>query len=216
MDLMMEHNINLLKRMSGQRNAPFSAKFFQEVISLNIRYFLEIKESMRSTVGIGHQGGKHAKGKKGVAMKHLNQTMREHQLHRFRENRTYGFIAQDDFAEGYERFDSTSRIADFVKRTMYDTGNLHGVREDEYDEAQGEHSQVVSSSPNDIDSQLESDSSSAPPLPPIWLNGELIIETPDDVSEDDDEDQSQETNNMEADEVEVGDADSSSEEDDGL
>ncbi|KAI0702349.1 hypothetical protein BC835DRAFT_1303523 [Cytidiella melzeri] len=48
MDLMMEHNINLLKRMSGQPNTPFGAQFLKEVISLNIRYFLDVKESLHT------------------------------------------------------------------------------------------------------------------------------------------------------------------------
>ncbi|KAI0700077.1 hypothetical protein BC835DRAFT_1304258 [Cytidiella melzeri] len=46
MDLMQEHNINLLKSMSGSRSSPFADPFFKEVISLNIRNFLDIKESL--------------------------------------------------------------------------------------------------------------------------------------------------------------------------
>ena len=108
MDLMMEHNINLLKRMSGQRDTPFAAAFFKEVISLNIRYFLEIKESLRAAVGIGQKGGSHARKKKEIAMKHLKRTMRERELHRFRAGRTYGFSAQDDFTEGSPAFFSSA------------------------------------------------------------------------------------------------------------
>lgn len=169
MDLFLEHNINLLKSMSGHRDTPFGAQFFSEIISLNIRHFLEVKESMRSSVGIGVQGGRHQKKKKVVAMKVLAQTMREQELHKFRATRTYGFVAQDDFTAGYNRFDSTSRIADFVKRTLAD-GSLHDI--DDNDNAEVEENPV--------------EPASQPPQPPVWCNGELVLSDDEFESEDED------------------------------
>ncbi|KAI0082974.1 hypothetical protein BDY19DRAFT_901160 [Irpex rosettiformis] len=181
MDLMMEHNINLLKRMSGQRDIPFTATFFKEVISLNIRYFLEVKESLRMAVGLGYQGGKHAKKKKQVAMKHLRRTMQEHQLHRFRRQRTYGFKAQDDFAEGLDRFTSTTRISDFVKRTLADDGDLNGDDDNEENEPlePGEERHW---------------SNMQVPLPNIWQDGELVST---DVNDDGDGDSDEESDGIE-------------------
>ncbi|KAI0693209.1 hypothetical protein BC835DRAFT_1491070 [Cytidiella melzeri] len=164
MDLMQEHNINLLKSMSGSRSSPFADPFFKEVISLNIHNFLDIKESLRTAVGIGAKSGSHKQKKKAVALRHLRNTMREHELHKFRASRTFGFMAQDDFAAGYDRFDYTSRIEDFVQRTLADMGNLHGVEEVDNEDA------------------LEADFDA--PRPSIWQDGELVLGT--DVEDEDD------------------------------
>ncbi|KAI0686287.1 hypothetical protein BC835DRAFT_1222569, partial [Cytidiella melzeri] len=102
MDLMQEHNINLLKSMSGNRSAPFADPFFKEIISLNICNFLDIKESLRSAVGNGAKSGTHKQRKKSVSMRHLRKTMHEHEVHKFRATRTLGSEAQDDFAAGYD------------------------------------------------------------------------------------------------------------------
>ncbi|KAI0693400.1 hypothetical protein BC835DRAFT_1415915 [Cytidiella melzeri] len=85
MDLMQEHNINLLKFMSGSRSSPFADPFFKEVISLNIHNFSDIKESLHMAVGIGAKSGSHKQKKKAVALRHLRNTMHKHELHKLEQ-----------------------------------------------------------------------------------------------------------------------------------
>lgn len=158
MDLMLEHNIRLLKAFSGRRDTPFDATFFKEIVSLNIRYFLGVKESLRTATRLNATGGRHQAKKKTVAMRHLQAAMKEKELHRFRPGRTYGFKAQDDFDIGFDRFASSSRIADFVRRTLADGCDLHD----------GEDTTA------DCDESMEERNQTSVPLPNTWQNGELI------------------------------------------
>ena len=40
MDLMQEHNIKQLKKLSERQDATFSGEFFQEVVAMNIHTLL--------------------------------------------------------------------------------------------------------------------------------------------------------------------------------
>ncbi|KAI0806322.1 hypothetical protein BC629DRAFT_1590717 [Irpex lacteus] len=168
MDLLMEHNINLLKKMSGRHAAPFTSQFFKETVSLNIRHFLDVKESLRIAVRLGARTGTHKKKKKRTAMEHLARTMRENELHRFRTGRTYNFVAQDDFEQGWERFARTSRISDFIERTLAD-GTVTDLHEPgSVDPQTAEDTQRCTE-----DESVDSDAPQVP-LPHVWENGQLI------------------------------------------
>lgn len=176
MDLLEEHNIRQLKGMSDRRHGSFSDDFFKLIISYNIRYFLSVKDSLRILLGLGEKSGTHHQKKKAVALKLLGQCMAEHQLHRFRPGRSYGHQAQDDFAEGYHILSSTTRIADFLKRTLADVSDVNGNDQDE-------NLQM------DIDmDDTEQEAAHTVPLPNVWQNGVLISGDESDENDEEEED----------------------------
>lgn len=185
MDLLMEHNINLLKKMSGRHTASFTSQFFKETVSLNIRHFLDVKESLRVAVRIGARNGTHKKKKKRTAMEHLARTMRENELHRFRAGRTYNFAAQDDFQMGWDRFARTTRISDFIERTLADSIDLHEPASAESQAADDTQCSTDDNSSHPIDSDAEV------PLPHVWVDGQLI-QGVDEYSESDVEEEEEE------------------------
>lgn len=167
MDLFMEHLIKQLKTMTGVRDAPFGEHFFAHIISYNIRYFLEVKESLRSAVGLGAKSGSHKRRKKAVALAKLLQTMQEGQLHRYRHGRKLQHTASDDFKTGDGIFQNTSRIFDFVSRTVADGTDLHE------DSNASVHTDDDEPERQDV------------PLPNMWQNGEVVAG--DDIAESDEE-----------------------------
>lgn len=189
LDLLLEHNINLLKAMTPQRDAPFANKLFSQTISLNIRYFLAVKESMRSSLRLGQKGGSHSSKRKIKTMDKLITTMHEHELHRFRKGRTYGFKAQDDFAEGYTRYDTTSRISDFISRTLSADDSVHKGYSSTYTGAPQSASLadgVGDTQP--ISPAGQDEFTTGLPVPSIWEDGELVLGDEYDGSVSDDSD----------------------------
>ncbi|KAI0038007.1 hypothetical protein FA95DRAFT_1506196 [Auriscalpium vulgare] len=132
MDLMQEKNIKQLKKMSTRRDATFGGKFFQDVVSVNIRAFLGAIKSVRTAVKLGDKGGSHQRSQKDAAEKELNRNIVEHGLATFRAGRATGHNAQDDFTVGLELLmaNNEKKVRDFVSRTIRDAGALHEAGED--------------------------------------------------------------------------------------
>lgn len=189
MDLLQEHLIKELKSMTEDRSAPFGEVFFKEIISCNIRYFLEVKTVLRTAVGLGDKSGSHKQKKKAIALNMLGKAMQEAQLHRYRRGRTLGHVAHDDFAAGNNTLSGSSRIADFVKRTL-PVGNVevhNSNTQSDDDESNKEHHDVAEDDEDiDEDQDLNNEFRQIP-LPNMWQDGELILgdDTSDEDSEDD-------------------------------
>ncbi|KAJ7715203.1 hypothetical protein B0H16DRAFT_1340149 [Mycena metata] len=129
MDQMQEHNIKLLKKASQRRDASFGDSFYQDIVSYNIRAFGKASETMKAAVGIGKTGGRHRRQKKEAAMKELATAMKERQLHKFRQGRDFGHVANDDFAAGYIKL-AGGKVKKFIQRTVADAGNIHADDDD--------------------------------------------------------------------------------------
>jgi hypothetical protein len=125
MDLMQEHNIKQLKKMSDRRDVTFDGEFFQEVVAMNIRALFKANETVRTVVRLGGQGGSHRHKKKVAAEIRLSQAMSERELHKFRLGRTLAHRAQDDFEEGYAILGDGGKVKDFIKRTLLDAGSIY-------------------------------------------------------------------------------------------
>ncbi|KII90407.1 hypothetical protein PLICRDRAFT_157547 [Plicaturopsis crispa FD-325 SS-3] len=162
MDLLEEKNIKQLKKMAKRRDISFGSDFFRDIVAYNIRAFLEAKKSMESTVRLAHKGGSHRRAKKVAAMKKLTTAVEERELHKFRAGRTLGHKAQDDFEVGYLRLADSTRIEDFIARTLRDAGDIHGEGDDvetEMEDIDGAHrgpSMMMNGNlVNDLDSEHE-------------------------------------------------------------
>jgi hypothetical protein len=114
MDLLQEKNVKQLKKMSQWRNTSSGGNFFQEIVALNIRAFLQSMKVMRRVVQLTDHGESHVRTKKEATQKELMWHMDQHGLHKFRAGRTQGHVTQDDLGIGYHCMADTSRIADFI------------------------------------------------------------------------------------------------------
>lgn len=124
MDLLQEHNIKQLKKMSERRDATFDGKFFKEIVAYNIRAFLQANESMKASVRLASKRGTHHRKKHHASMKELADAMSERQLHKLRVGRILGHVAKDDFEAGNMILSDGSRIKNFIHRTLLDAGNI--------------------------------------------------------------------------------------------
>jgi len=156
MDLLQEKNIKQLKKMSQRQNATFGGEFFQEIIVLNIRAFLQSMKSMTRIVHLTDRGESHIHTKKEATQRELMWHMEQHQVHKFCAGRTQGHVAQDDFAMGYRRMADSSQIADFINQTLCDAGAIHV---EALDSAEQEHF----------------DNSDTPVTPQMVIGGMLVL-----------------------------------------
>jgi hypothetical protein len=151
LDLLQEKNIKRLKKMAQRRDADFGGSFFQEIVALNVRAFIQATDSMNTAVCLTQKGGAHRRTKKMAAMKELATSMQNQQLHRFCEGRTWGYEASDDFEKGYSLL--IKKIPEFISRTLKDAGAIH---------ADG-----------DVDPDMPDNSDDAP-MPNMMLHGSLM------------------------------------------
>ncbi|EIM79139.1 uncharacterized protein STEHIDRAFT_163962 [Stereum hirsutum FP-91666 SS1] len=93
MDLLQEHNIKQLKEMSQQRDATFGGEFFRQVVSMNIRSFLGIRQVLRSAVSLNKRSQIHRRKKKVAAIREFTKEMEAHDLHEYRAGRYPGHTA---------------------------------------------------------------------------------------------------------------------------
>lgn len=167
MDLMQEHNIKQLKKLSDRRDATFSGDFFKDVVATNIRALLKANDSIRAAVRLGGQGGTHRRKKKIAAEKRLADAMRERELHKFRLGRTHGFQAQDDFAKGHEMLATGSKIKDFIRRTLVDASAIYDEDGQGSDAAQETEVDEAPEHEHDVQNLL---------MPSIIVDGELVTD----------------------------------------
>ncbi|GJE92463.1 hypothetical protein PsYK624_086170 [Phanerochaete sordida] len=183
LDLLQEHGNRQLKKLTNDRAAPFGSAHFKNIISYNIRYLLDVKDSLRDTLGLSSRSGSHKRKKKMVAMRRVSALMRERELHRFRQGRSLSPLAQDDFENGYRIFARTTRLRDFTTRTALDSVHVHdGGNDVEMEDGTG-----TETAEGDVN---DDDEAAAPPMPNMWLDGRLVQDEDDSGSDDEgDEDE---------------------------
>lgn len=151
--------------MAQRRDAAFGGDFFQQIVSVNIRAFLQAGESMRSAIRLVEKGGTHRHKKMVDSLTQLATNMNDEQVHRFRKGRTYGYMAKDDFTAGFMELTRGGKIKDFITRTLKDAGAIHG---------------------DDVDEE-EDDGPEEVPLPNMMVGGQLMAGN--EVDPDEDEEQ---------------------------
>lgn len=157
MDLMQEKNIKQLKKMSQKRNAMFGGTFFKQIVAVNIREYLEAIGRTNAFVGLVKRGSSHRRTEKPAVARQFARTLDERHLHKFCPGRETQHLAADNFDIGQQRLENTSRIRDFVERTILDAGAIH-TSEDEVS-----HTGDITLNPTPVE------------LPNMLVDGELVI-----------------------------------------
>ncbi|KAI0318233.1 hypothetical protein OF83DRAFT_1083068 [Amylostereum chailletii] len=169
MDLLQEKNIKRLKQMAQRWDALFGGDFFKNVIALNIHACIQSIHSMKAAVKLGVKSESHTTKKRVAALRDAGKKMALAQIHKFRQGRMVGWWAQDDWAIGYQKFRSGTRIQDFIERTIRDAGDLHGPDAPEVE----------------ADTHAEDEGQTAGVLPNMIIGGVLV--TADDIEDLEDE-----------------------------
>lgn len=157
MDLMQEKNIKQLKKMSQKRNAMFGGGFFKQIVAVNIREFIEAIGRTNAFVGLAKRGSSHKRTEKPAVARQFARTLDERHIHKFCSGRETQRLASDDFDAGQRRLENTSRIKDFIERTILDAGAIH-TPEDEVPQAHD-----INLNPAPVE------------LPNMLVDGELVV-----------------------------------------
>ncbi|KAJ7588078.1 hypothetical protein C8J56DRAFT_785967 [Mycena floridula] len=160
MDLLQEHNIKQLKKMAERRNAEFNDPFFRDIISYNIRAFLEIIDSMKTSAQLNATSKLHTQKKKVSTLKSILRSNKDTSVHKFCAGRDLGHLAQDDFQAGHIMLGEGKKLKEFLDRTARDMGNI-------YEGDGAEQAEEVIEEEQDDDDQ-------GPPLRNMMLDGRLV------------------------------------------
>lgn len=117
---MQEHNIRILKAQAQRRDSAFGGDFFSKIIARNVRAFIDIKHLLPEGLGLGKLSEKHGTAKSTAVPRMLQGLHDRVRPHIFREGRSFGFTARDDFTEGYLKLGEGGKLKTFLDRTLVD------------------------------------------------------------------------------------------------
>jgi hypothetical protein len=134
MDLMQEHFNFWLEKMAQHKGKDFDDPFYRDVISASVLWFLRLKDEMEENVSLHPRSKKHTEGKLIAELRAAKSWLRQHEIHKRRPGRSYGWEAQDDFSLGYEALQG-GKLKDFlIRTTMYidqkETARAPGLTDD--------------------------------------------------------------------------------------
>ncbi|KAI0055771.1 hypothetical protein BV25DRAFT_1776663, partial [Artomyces pyxidatus] len=115
MDLMQEHHNFWLEDMAQHKGKEFDDDFYRKTLSLCVRDFLHLKDEMEETVELEERTKKHGEPHQDNELRAGMALLRLHEVNRRRPGRDHGFIAVDDFEEGYAVLGN--KIPKFIVRT---------------------------------------------------------------------------------------------------
>ncbi|KAJ7738954.1 hypothetical protein B0H16DRAFT_1694642 [Mycena metata] len=92
-DLLQEHYNRWLEDMVQKHGAEFDDEFYRKMISLNVHYFLRIKEEITEGFNLKSRGKTHTSRDVRDEVKLLMALFKEEEVHLFREGRSMGHAA---------------------------------------------------------------------------------------------------------------------------
>ncbi|KAJ6487520.1 hypothetical protein DFH09DRAFT_1252793 [Mycena vulgaris] len=162
-DLHQEHYNRWLEDMVQKHGAEFDGKFYRETISPSAHHFLQIKEEITEAFSLKSRGKTHTSPNVRDELKLLMMMFKEEEVHLFREGRSMGHAAVNQFARGCRRLEG-GKLKDFLnKSTVFGTflEKIHGLGQNVANESEIEESDETS--PLSSSSPTSSRSSSPAP-----------------------------------------------------
>ncbi|KAJ7767773.1 hypothetical protein B0H16DRAFT_1673616 [Mycena metata] len=115
-DLLQEHYNRWLEDMVQKHGAEFDDEFYRKMISPNVHYFLRIKEEITEGFNLKSRGKTHSSRDVCDEVKLLMALFKEEEVHLFREGRSMGHAAVNQFARGCRRLDE-GKLNDFLEKS---------------------------------------------------------------------------------------------------
>ncbi|KAJ7183909.1 hypothetical protein C8R46DRAFT_1159212 [Mycena filopes] len=115
-DLLQEHYNRWLEDMMKKHGSEFDNKFYRRTISPNVHYFLQIKEEITTGFDLEACGQTHTSPHVRAKLKLLMTMFKEEEVHMFREGRSMGPAAVNQFARGCRRLEE-GKLDDFLTKS---------------------------------------------------------------------------------------------------
>ncbi|KAF9500715.1 hypothetical protein BDN71DRAFT_1501922 [Pleurotus eryngii] len=106
LDLLQEHHNLLIKTLFNDRNADFDSSFLQEVITLNIHGFSQLRKFMFTFFDFTPASGKHADPDLDADINTLGACHQSEDIFTFHTMCTQSFVASDFFTMGLNKLAS--------------------------------------------------------------------------------------------------------------
>ncbi|KAJ7731018.1 hypothetical protein B0H16DRAFT_1893426 [Mycena metata] len=129
-DLLQEHYNRWLEDMVQKHGAEFDDEFYRKMISPNVHYFLRIKEEITEGFNLKSRGKTHTSRDVRDEVKLLMALFKEEEVHLFREGRSMGHAAVNQFARGCRCLDE-GKLNDFLEKSTPPSTPTASADEDE-------------------------------------------------------------------------------------
>ncbi|KAJ7719724.1 hypothetical protein B0H16DRAFT_1794341 [Mycena metata] len=122
-DLLQEHYNRWLEDMIQRHGGEFDNKFYRQTISPNVDHFLRMKEEIETAFSLKRRSKTHTSPHQRDELRLLLTMFKEEEVHLFREGRSMGHAAVNQFARGVRRLeagklkdwlDKSSCVGDFI------------------------------------------------------------------------------------------------------
>lgn len=167
-DIAQEHLNNELDESRDHADAEWDGNLMRNIISRNVGHFLRLKKEWRAGLGLMGKSGKHTEPHNKPEIKRLLEHYKDVELHLFRSGRQYDTKDVDDYSRGYNKLAGGS-----LQKWINDTTRARGLMT-ELEET--EDHQV-----NEEDDELEEDVMEHTPGVSYMVDGELVVETAQDL-----------------------------------
>ncbi|KAI0312034.1 hypothetical protein OF83DRAFT_1067874, partial [Amylostereum chailletii] len=125
LDLMQEHFNFWLEELAQHKGLEFDSDFYRNVISMHIHQFLVLIQELEENVKLAARTTTHGMPPNDNEIREVIRIADANDLHRRREGRSYGFLAQDDYSEGYRLMGKKNKLGDYIAKTMEEWDNKH-------------------------------------------------------------------------------------------
>ncbi|KAF6745112.1 hypothetical protein DFP72DRAFT_824802 [Ephemerocybe angulata] len=116
LDLLQEHFNFWLEEIVQHKGKEFSDDFYRNVVAMNIHHFLRLKDEMEQAVLLKARSKRHSEPHLNNELNALLKDMRHEEINKYREGRTYGYAATNDFGAGLDIL-AGGKLDSFVART---------------------------------------------------------------------------------------------------
>lgn len=122
-DLLQEHNNKFMEELAQLKGKEFDDPWFRDVISRHVHHFLYIIEEMEANVSLKSRTRKHKEPHLDNELREVMRICRDHDLHRHRASRDFGFHAEDDFGTGYKVLDHDGKLQVYARKGTKEVEN---------------------------------------------------------------------------------------------
>ncbi|KAF8139550.1 hypothetical protein K438DRAFT_1920852 [Mycena galopus ATCC 62051] len=161
-DLHQEHYNRWLQDMSRRHGGQFDEPFFRQTISPNVEHFLRLKEEIESAFNLQRRSKTHTSPHQRPELTLLLTMFKEEEVHLFREGRSMGHAAVNQFSRGCRQLEE-GKMADFISTTTvlgdFFSAINHHIADSSPNPGPGE-SREVSDPPSTSKSNSEDDTNS--------------------------------------------------------
>ncbi|KAI0312871.1 hypothetical protein OF83DRAFT_1066483, partial [Amylostereum chailletii] len=125
LDLMQEHYNGWLEAFVQHKGHEFDSPFIRNVISMHVHHLIDILREWEQNVDLAARTLSHGAPPDDNEIRLVKDLGRQFDLHRRHEGRSYGFLAEDNYTEGYKKMGQGRKLAEYIGKTIEEWANMH-------------------------------------------------------------------------------------------